>query len=161
MTSTEILTADEYRAQAAAYRASEQESWDRSDTDGFLSQWALSSLANTALYNAKVVEQGFATSYVIFDLAGKPIATGDDQHEGNWGFYYIVRDDADAERLGRFLTPSSAQKNERRIANDAAKGIRTGWVSTTAMRLDRRGVVVADRDAILAGDYEEIEGDNL
>jgi hypothetical protein len=40
-TTSNIRTAQQYREQARESGRRDQESWERSDTDGFLSQWAL------------------------------------------------------------------------------------------------------------------------
>jgi hypothetical protein len=157
-----VSTATEYRAQAQASGRSVTESWERCDSDGFLSQWASQQMQGIYLSNAEVVEQGFANMFVIFDLDGKIIATDDDQKKGDYGYYYLVRDDSDAARLGRFLTDSNAKNEDRRIANNAKKGIRTGWVRTPEMHEDYRGVVVASSDAVRAGRYTIVEDlDNL
>ena len=51
-------TATEYRAEAAAHRAEVEASWERSDTDGFLSQWAGGLNAQLADRKATIAEQG-------------------------------------------------------------------------------------------------------
>lgn len=51
-------TPAEWREQAADCRRREQESWERSDSDGFLSQWALTQMASRYELLATVAEQG-------------------------------------------------------------------------------------------------------
>jgi hypothetical protein len=51
-------TAEEWREKAAASERSVQESWERSDTDGFLSQWASGLGAQEARENARIAEAG-------------------------------------------------------------------------------------------------------
>lgn len=53
-----MKTAEELRAQAAACSRASQESFDRCDTDGFLSQWASDITASKLLTQAQLVEQG-------------------------------------------------------------------------------------------------------
>ena len=149
-----IKTADEYREEAASYRRAELESIERSDTDGFLSQWAYTQLAHCALHNAKVVEEGSAISEACFDLGGKLIATADDLRDGQYGRYFYIADDEDAARVGRFISPSNAQLNSTRVRNNAKKGVVVSWVYTAHLALGADGLVGADYDAIRAGHYE-------
>lgn len=51
-------TAEQYRADASAQRAEVQASWERSDTDGFLSQWAGGLNAQLSDQKATIAEQG-------------------------------------------------------------------------------------------------------
>lgn len=155
MTTTDIKTADEYRAEARDWNEKRIESIDRCDTDGFLSQAAYSTLAHRALNNAAIVEAGWMRSEACFDLDGKLIATWDDMRDGDYGRYFIIRDDADVARVGRFISPSNARNEARRIANNAKKGVRVEWVRCYSLRLDqKRGVIEADYDAIRRGEFE-------
>lgn len=51
-------TAAEYTAMAEDCIRREQESWERSDTDGFLSQWASNSMARTYRTLARLAANG-------------------------------------------------------------------------------------------------------
>jgi hypothetical protein len=51
-------TAEQFRAEAAKHRQDARESWDRSDTDGFLSQWGSGLSAQEADEKAKLAEAG-------------------------------------------------------------------------------------------------------
>ena len=54
----ETKTAEEYRAEAAQHRQDARDSWERSDTDGFVSQWASGINAQVADDNAKIAAAG-------------------------------------------------------------------------------------------------------
>ena len=54
----ETKTAEDYRADAARNREQAAESWERSDTDGFLSQWASGKTAQLNDAKARLMEQG-------------------------------------------------------------------------------------------------------
>ena len=51
-----MKTAEEYRNEAKFWQDKEQASWERSDTDGFVSQWCHSLARDEALLNAKIAE---------------------------------------------------------------------------------------------------------
>ena len=68
------LTADEHRAQADAASQRVAESWERSDTDGFMSQWAgdLSARLHTA--QANLLEAGGVAEFPgLFNAAGQRV----------------------------------------------------------------------------------------
>lgn len=56
-------TADEYRAEAAAHEAAREESFQRCDTDGFLTQWAHGKTAELARAKAKLAEAGGTSEF--------------------------------------------------------------------------------------------------
>lgn len=124
-TTSNIATAASYREQAADCYKRSLESFDRCDTDGFLSQWAADKMASTYISNAEIVEQGYVRSLALVEIAtGEIVASAAQYLEGQYGWYYLISDDAVADRLGRFVTPSSASKAETRDKNNAKKGVR-------------------------------------
>lgn len=67
--------AEVLRAKALAQRQAKEESFDRSDTDGFLSQWAHGLCAQRDDLQAIVVENGGRSSFpALFDLQGRLVA---------------------------------------------------------------------------------------
>jgi hypothetical protein len=61
----------ELRASSAAQEQAKQDSFDRCDTDGFLSQWAHGVCASRDQLAAQVAEQGFVSEFpALFDLQG-------------------------------------------------------------------------------------------
>jgi hypothetical protein len=55
---TTTKTGDDYRAEAAAHETAREESFQRCDTDGFLSQWAHGKSAELARAKAKLADDG-------------------------------------------------------------------------------------------------------
>jgi hypothetical protein len=66
---------DKYRAEAAASRKSARESWERSDTDGFLSQWADGLNARLCDTRAEIADNGGQAVWKRYALADA--ATGE------------------------------------------------------------------------------------
>ncbi len=67
-------TAEELRNQATLKDAQVQESFDRCDTDGFLSQWATGLEADLLRRQAEIVENGGKASFpALFDLSGRRV----------------------------------------------------------------------------------------
>lgn len=65
------LTADQHREQAALARQNAADSWDRSDTDGFVSQWASGINARVHDANARIAENGGTAEFAaLADLDG-------------------------------------------------------------------------------------------
>jgi hypothetical protein len=56
-------TAEDYRAEAARHEAAREESFQRSDTDGFLTQWAHGKSAELARARAKIAEAGGTSTF--------------------------------------------------------------------------------------------------
>jgi hypothetical protein len=67
-------TAEQFRAEAAAHRQDARDSWERSDTDGFLSQWASGINARMADDQAKLAEAGGIATFertILVTLEGE------------------------------------------------------------------------------------------
>lgn len=151
-----LRTADEYRAAAAAARKSSAESWERSDTDGFLSQWAADTMATRYDFLAQVAEDGGKIEHIVLFFQGKIAST--DQRDGQYGYYWILNDEA-AEAYGkRFFNPSKAKDN---YARDRARGITYGTVRVDAVEDSRTGQAREDWDALKAGNFEIISTDSF
>lgn len=58
-----MKTADDFRAEAAAHRQEAADSFERCDTDGFLSQWASGINARLADAKARIAESGGKASF--------------------------------------------------------------------------------------------------
>lgn len=112
-------TADEWRAEESACYRRKQESWERSDTDGFLSQWAADQMAGRYARLAKIAEAGG----IVEDRAFVDIATGE-LIKGTWeqGKYGAIYVPADQDR--RIIFASHAANPVTRERNNAAKGVR-------------------------------------
>lgn len=125
-------TADQLRAEATACVASVQESWERSDTDGFLSQWAGTITATLKRRQADITEAGgVATFPALFDLDGELVAAKLIYGQYGWVWGLLPSDDPRGQFTGWF-NPSRATKAATRRANDARKGYQVGLVSAPA-----------------------------
>lgn len=127
-------TADEWRAMAKGRKQDAADSFDRSDTDGFVSQWA--SGVNARLYDllADLADNGGIEELDwIFDAAT-------DQPIENWkwistryGSSILIPGAEYGD--GRFFNPSNAKKGADRLKRDKAKGFYWGVVKTEVVAM--------------------------
>lgn len=119
-------TADQWRAEAREMMAKREESWERSDTDGFLSQWALGSLSQDYSLCAQLAEaDGLTDVCALFDLDGNLVPSV--HGWGQYGEYFAVLDN-DERGCRRFFNPSQARNEATARKNNAAKGFYVGTV---------------------------------
>lgn len=119
---THEFTADDFRAMATQCREERAASWERSDSDGFLSQWANQRMENTYLDAAKVAENGYTVERVeIFTTTGEHMES--EQRDGDYGFYWFI---PKADGKARFFTESKAQNRKVAVTNNAKKGYYIG-----------------------------------
>lgn len=122
-------TADEWENEAKESMRRSAESWERSDTDGFLSQAASDAMAREYMLRAEVARQGGTVEFrAIFDLDGNLIQIH--TSEGQYGDYYY-NPDAETNGAPRFIRPSEAKNGERRQRTDEKKGFRVGTIAAT------------------------------
>lgn len=141
---TNTTTAPMYDGRTAAEweemsRQASQRSYDsfqRSDTDGFLSQWASDSVAREYDLCARLAEKNGMWEFVaVFDLDGNLVPAV--QRENQYGYYWAIYDNAECKgRPVAFFNESKARKAETRNRNNAKKGYTIG-------RIRDRGRVVA------------------
>lgn len=157
--------AAQWREYAQSLSRSSAESFERSDTDGYLSQWALDRSADLAMKKARLAEnKGLTVTDALFDLDGNLIST----HRG-WGEYgpwWKLTPEA-AERMGRtFISPSQAMDPKRRRENNRKKGVTVGMVKVPGQAktvgqdmISLRAVIQPDIDALKAGNFEVVTTD--
>ena len=140
------------------------EGGERSDTDGFMSQWASDVCYREYSTCADLIEQGGMTEMQVPFVGGEVAST--DFREGQYGWYWFLTVEA-ARIVGkRYFTPSSASKAKTRRANNLKKGVTMGTIRVkgdVVMRGNRYHVspyIVADEDALRAGDFEVISIDD-
>src|SRR6476661_4026520 len=127
------MTADEHRAAAQAADQAAYDSFERCDTDGFLSQWASGLNAQKHRLQAEIEDNGGKWEFpALFDLDGnlvpaKLIST-------RYGMSWALLDPANPEGsfLG-FFNDSQAAKGARRLATDRRKGYTIGTVRVPAV----------------------------
>jgi len=123
-------TPEEWREEVKRCYRQEQESWERSDSDGFLSQWA--STQSARIYNlcAEVAENGNKWEFeVLADAFGNEIE-GVTDLKTRYGWVLRLPD-------GRIFKPSSAKDEKLRRKRDAAKGFQFVRVTKPAVVVSR------------------------
>jgi hypothetical protein len=121
-------TADQWRTEAREMMARREESWERSDTDGFVSQWALGSLSENYRLCAQLAEaDGLTEVCALFDLEGNLVPSV--HGWGQYGEYFAILDN-DERGCARFFNPSRARNEATARKNNATKGFYIGTVRT-------------------------------
>jgi hypothetical protein len=101
------------------------ESFERCDTDGFLSQWASDQTARVYNYAAQLAENGWTEEFsALFDLDGNFVT--DDLRETQYGAAWMIKL---PEGGVKWVNPSHAHKAATRRANLEKKGYRVGRIS--------------------------------
>lgn len=121
------LTTDEHLTAAAQSEQRKQESWDRSETDGFLSQWASGITADLARTRAEIVANGGRSTFpALFDLSGNLVAAKliDAVYGLTWA---LLSSDDPTSKFAGFVTAFP-----KRTSTIARKGYREGSVSAPA-----------------------------
>lgn len=104
-------SAETYRKLAAQHEQDAEDSFDRSDTDGFLSQWASGISAQKATRNAEIAEKGGKAEF-------RGLYCGDERImakivEGQFGNVWLL-DDAAATQIGRRFIPTGEKSRVQR-----------------------------------------------
>jgi hypothetical protein len=147
------------------------DSFDRCDTDGFLSQWASGMTARKQRAQADLLEAGgMIEMSALFNLDGTVASTH--RAYGEYGAYWVLNDTASMRFGKRFFRPSKAQKAAIRRKNNAAKGFAegiirvAGYVDIVGSGTGLAGCASAyvatlpSVDALKAGDYEIVSTDS-
>lgn len=126
-------TADELREAAAERERSAQESWERSDTDGFLSQWASGLTAQLYRTQATLADGDGTDEFpAVFTTDGERVPAR--QVRTRYGTKWAVF--ASAEEFdsynGDIIAWLSWPETARQAANLAKKGYRIGYVRAKA-----------------------------
>jgi len=85
-----MTTASTLRAEAAQHEQDKADSFERCDTDGFLSQWASGCTAALKRVQASIVEAGGNAEFpALFDLDGNPVPAKliDTKFGTSWGVF--------------------------------------------------------------------------
>ena len=158
-------TAEQWREQARQSAQRRAESWDRSDTDGFMSQWASGVMADEYETCAVLAEDGgLTTTRALFFAETGEVASTHFRY-GDWGPYWVLNDKA-AEAFGkRFLSESKASTGEKQRAAMVKKGFTVGQVRVKGYVALRGKYTVSagifpDLDALKAGEFEVVETDS-
>lgn len=158
-------TAAEWRALAQKSRDEAADSFVRCDTDGFLSQWAQTSMAREYDLCASLVEQGGRTEMQVPFVNGQVASV--DLRDGQFGPYWFLTVEAARVVGKRYFTPSQANKAKTRRANNAKKGVTMGVILVRGEVKMLGGSImsvaphiVADERALRDGDFEVVAIDD-
>lgn len=120
--------ADALRQQARDSQRRSHESWERSDTDGFVSQWAGNITAAELELKAQLIEQGgVVETDALFDLEGNYVLAKwvHTEFGGAWG---IMDPDNPSGRFLGWFNESKAKNPETARKNNARKGYYVGRI---------------------------------
>lgn len=151
------------REWAAQSRQRAYESFERCDTDGFRSQDASETMARVYEAQAEIVENdGKITMVALFNLDGTVASTH--SRQGQWGWYWVLNDEATARYGKRFYTESKATKGATRRKNNAAKGFTVGQILVRGYAdvasTGRGAVTLPVVDDLKSGTYTIVDPDN-
>lgn len=124
--------ADELRGKGAQHRQDAHDSFERCDTDGFMSQWASGVTGSAQELAAGIAEgHGWIEVQALFTLDGQFVTTETRQSNfGRFNFYWLV-DRKRAAELGiakPFINESSAKSPVQRAKYYAQKGYAVGTI---------------------------------
>ena len=127
------LTPEEHRRLAREADDKAYESFERSDTDGFLSQWALGLSAQKHRLAAEIAEAGGRAEFpALFDLEGNlvPAKLVRTQYGTSWA---VLADEDDPHgEVAKWVGRSRAESPERQVETMEKKGYREGTVRARA-----------------------------
>lgn len=124
--------ADALRTEAAAHDAEAAASFDRCDTDGFVSQWANTITASRKRAQADIVaDGGRATFPALFDLEGNLVAAKLVSTRYGMSWALLANDDPRSAFVG-WVNPSTAATAAKRNAAMMRKGYTEGLVMAPA-----------------------------
>ncbi|MBC9927256.1 hypothetical protein [Leucobacter sp. cx-169] len=116
---------------AAQHVRDAAESFERSDTDGSLSQWSSVLHGTLEHLRAEIAANGGTAVFpALFLLDGTVASTH--QASGQYGPFWVLNDAAEEELGRRFLNTSSAQSAKTRAANNRKKGVTVGTIRVAA-----------------------------
>jgi hypothetical protein len=123
----------EWRAMARGQHQYAADSWERSDTDGFVSQWASGVTGRMYDLLARLAEAGGVEEmkWVFDSKTGEPVEWR--WIETRYGSSILIPGAAYGE--GRFFNPSRARRGADRLKRDQAKGFHWGTVRTEVVAM--------------------------
>lgn len=139
-------TPEEWRKMAQESHQRSADSFDRCDTDGYLSQWASDITGRLYSLCADVAEHGGMWDFPALADADGALIEGARQVDTRYGRAWVY----DRDGRTHWFNPSRAQDEAKREAANLAKGYRL----TTVRR--RAGVVMASGDGGMASCYPSV-----
>lgn len=133
-TRANLNEAARHLAEAAQHEQNAADSWERSDTDGFVSQWASGVLAREARLNAELAAAGGVAEFpALFDLDGNLVAAKlvqlDDRYRPGWKIskWIVLADDDPNSSAVKWITAFPVRKSTM-----TRKGYTEGYVKAPA-----------------------------
>ena len=159
------LTPEEWRAKARGNHKEAADSFERCDTDGFMSQWASGVMADEYETCAVLAEDGGLTTTRALFFAGTDKVASTHFAQGQWGGYWVLNDEATEAYGKRFLNESKASTGEKQRAAMVKKGFTVGRVQVKGYVALRGKYTVSagifpEVDALRAGEFEVVETDS-
>lgn len=138
-------TDEQWATEAARFRQMAKEraqraidSFERCDTDGYLSQWASDSMAQHYRVCADLCDaRGLQEREALFDLAGNLVSTR--LIQGQYGTAWLTTEDHVRGGGSQFVNPSKARKAVTRYRNLKAKGYTLGTIEIRCGVFPRSG----------------------
>lgn len=128
-------TGDQWREESRACSRRSYESFERSDTDGFLSQWASDTTAREYDLCADLADANGQWEFrAVFSLAGELLDAR--EVETKFGWSWMIRQ---ADGTAAWFNPSEAKNGERRYKTDTGKGYLIGVIRTEGRVVSRSG----------------------
>lgn len=128
-------TAEEWLAMSRGSAQAKEDSFERSDTDGFMSQWASGVMSNLYHVLSRLAERGGLAefSWPFLEKDGEWVrAESFKWVQSQYGSSVLVNPGTDGSF---FWNPSEARKGATRLRKDEAKGVRWGTVETEAVAM--------------------------
>lgn len=127
-----MKTSDQLQAEAAQHTQDAAESFERCDTDGFMSQWASGMMAEEKRLQASIQDNGGKAEFLaLFDLNGNLVPAKYIETRYGWAWGILADTDPDSRFIGWF-NPSRASTAKRALANDRKKGYQVGYALAPA-----------------------------
>lgn len=140
----ERLTAEQYRAMAAERRVKSLESFERCDTDGFLSQWALDVCASQYDMMAELVENDCKSCFWGLYEGERRVMAKTIQVRSNYSYRLEtvwVLHDSEAEKFGRkFIPYGSKSRIQTKLGLKQLQEVDDAWITLSGDRVSCRPV---------------------
>jgi len=143
------LGAERLRKEAAHALQRAQESYERSDTEGFASQWASNSVADKNRLKAEIAENNGKSRFrALFDLSGKYVMAKEvnGKYGWTWGIY---ADPEDPDLFSGFVNESKSPDKQKQAALLLKKGYTMGLILAPAYVTSFGESLVSVRNIIL------------
>lgn len=124
---------DAARQRAVEHDQAAAESFERSDTDGALTQWSHGVSAQKERLQARIDDNGGTWEFpALFDLDGNMVPAKLIDTQYGSAFALLESDDPSSSLTGKWINPSNARSHEVRNRNMRKKGYTIGTVRAPA-----------------------------